>query len=113
MIFLFMMTKQITLPLQLVLLNYHLFYTKRPNKLNKMARFKLLPKRKQSLHPKTNHKTSALYSSTVQNPPVSNNSTVNTTPNDYPLDNASVDSDNDIPVKVYSKRNYAFPPPSF
>ena len=31
------------------------FYTKRPDKPNKMARFKLLSKRKQSLQPKTNN----------------------------------------------------------
>ena len=42
-------------------------YTKRPNKLDKMAQFKLLPERKQSFHPKTNHKTSPLLSSIVQN----------------------------------------------
>ena len=75
------------------------FYTKRPNNFNKMTQFKLLPKRKQNLHPKSNHKTSTLHSSPVQNPTLPNYSTVNTTPNEYSLDNTSANNDNESPVK--------------
>ena len=89
------------------------FYAKRPNKFNKMARFKLVPKRKQNLHSKTNHKTSTLHSPPVQNPTLPNNSTVNKPPNDFPLANTFANNDNDSPVKVYSRTNYSFPPPSF
>ena len=90
-----------------------LFHTKRPNKINKIARFKLLPKRPQSLHSKTNYKTSSLHSSTVPNPTLPNYSTDNTTPNDNSLDDTPASNDIDSPVKVYSKTNYPFPPPSF
>ena len=89
------------------------FYTNRPNKFTEMSRFKLLPERKQNLHPKTKHKTSRFHSSTVQNPTLTNYSTVNTTLNDYSLDNTSAINDNDSHVKVYSKTNYPFAPPSF
>ena len=61
--------------------------TKRPNNFDKTALFKLLPKRKLNLHPKTNHKTSTLHSSTVQNSSIPNYSIVNTTLNDNSLDN--------------------------
>ena len=44
------------------------FYTKRPSTFNKIAGLKLFPKRKQSIHHKTNHRTSTLHSSPVQNP---------------------------------------------
>ena len=87
------------------------FYTIRPNKFNKMARFKLLPKRKQTLHCEIIYKTSTLHSSTVQNPTLPNHSNFKTTPNDYFLDNTSANNDNDSPVKVYSKTNYLFPQP--
>ena len=43
------------------------FYLKRPNRLNKMARFKFLPKRKQSFHHKTNKDNSQPNTPTVQN----------------------------------------------
>ena len=89
------------------------FYTKRTDKIVIMARFKLLPKPKQNLHPNTNHETSTLFSSTVQNPTLPNYSTVNTTPNDYSLDNTPVNSDNESPVKMFSETNYVFAPPSF
>ena len=56
------------------------FFTKRSNQFIGMAQFKLLPKRKQNLHPNTNHKTSTLHSRTVQNPTLPNYLTVITTP---------------------------------
>ena len=96
------------------------FHTKRPNKFKNMAQFKSIPKRKQNPHPKSNQNTSRLHSSPVQNPTLPNYSTPNdtttpvtTTPNDYSLDNTSANTDNDSPVKIYSKTNYPFPPPSF
>ena len=88
------------------------FYTKRPNKLH-MTRFKLFPRRKQFHQPKTNHRTSTLHSSSVQHPTLPNHSNVNTTPNDIIDDNTPVNDDTDSPIKVYSKTNYPFPPPSF
>ena len=88
------------------------FYTKRPNRLQ-MTRFKLFPKRKHSHQAKTNHRTSTLHSSSVQPPTLHNYLNVNTTPNDIIVDNTSVNDDTDRPIKVYSKTNYPFPPPSF
>ena len=82
-----------------------LFYTNRPSKFNNMARFKLIPKRKQNLHSKTYQKTSSLHSSQVQTPTLPYYSTVKTTPKDNSLDNTSANNDNDSPVKVYSKTN--------
>ena len=79
------------------------FNTKQPNKFNKRARFKLLPKRKQKLHSKTNHKTSSLHSSTVQNSTLPNYSPVKTILNDNPLDYTSA-SDTDSPVNLYTKQ---------
>ena len=52
------------------------FYTKRPNKSNEKARIKLVSKRKQSLHPKTNHEILTLHSSIVQIPALPNYSNV-------------------------------------
>ena len=77
-----------------------------------MARLKILLKRKLSLHHKTNQRTPTLHSSQVQNSTLSNYSNVNTTPNDNPADNTLVNIDYDSPVKVYSKTNYHFPPPT-
>ena len=67
-----------------------------------------------------------LPSSQEQNPTLPNYSTTNTIQHDkYPnqddnlttrhanlADNTSVKNDTDIPIKVYSKTNYPFPPPS-
>ena len=89
------------------------FYTIRPNKFNRMARFKLLPKRKQNLHPKIYHKTATLHFSRVQNPTLPNKSNVKTAPNDFCFDNTPTNNDNHSPVKVYSKTNYPYPQTSF
>ena len=88
------------------------FYKKRPNRLH-MTRFKLLPKRKQFQHPKTNHRISTIRSSSVQQPTLPNYSKVKTTPNDIIVDNNPVKDDTDSPIKVYSKTTYAFSPPIF
>ena len=69
-----------------------------------MAQLKLFPKRKQALH----HRTSKLHSSPVQTPIFPCYSTVNTNPTDYPVDNTSVNNDNDNPIKICSKTNYFF-----
>ena len=87
------------------------FYTKRPNKFNRIARFKLLPKR--NPHSKTNHKFSSLHSSTIQIPTSPNYSTVNKTPNDNSFDITSANNDNDSPLEVYSKTINSSPPPTF
>ena len=86
------------------------FYTKRPNKVYKKTRFKVLPKRKHNLHFETNREISSLHSSTVQNPTIPNYSTVNTTPIDNSLDNTSANNNNnnDSPAKVYSKKKLSF-----
>ena len=89
-----------------------LFYTKCPKRPNKKAHFKPLPKRKQYLHYQTNH-ISNLHPPLVQNPPIPNYSNVNTNPDDYHIDNTPVNTDFDSSVKIYSKTNYPFPPPSF
>ena len=88
------------------------FYTERSTRLNEMARFNFLPKRKQSLYHKKNHITSTPHQSTVQDPTLPNCSNVTTNPNDYPIDNTSVDKDNESRVKISSKTSYLFPPPS-
>ena len=79
-----------------------------------MTRLILIPKRKQSLPRKTNHRTSlTLHSLPGQNPNLPNYLNVSTTPNDYIVDNTPVNNEYDSPVKVYSKTTYPFPPPSF
>ena len=75
-----------------------------------MAQLKLFPKR---IHHKTNHRTSTIHSLRIKNPILPKYSTVITNPSDYPVDNTSVKNDNDRPVKIYSKTNYPFLPPSF
>ena len=85
------------------------FYTKRSNRISKMTRFKFLPKRKQysnqtphNVQPKSNTQSSLpRYSS------------VTTSPNDYPLNTSLVDCEMNTPVRIYSKTDYSFPPPSF
>ena len=85
------------------------FYTKRPNKISKMTRFKFLPKRKQYSNqtPYHNHSKSNTQSS------LPHYSFVTTNPNDYTLNTSPVDCEMDTPVRIYSKTNYSFPPPSF
>ena len=85
------------------------FYTKRPIRISKMTRFKFFPKRKQysnqtphSVHSKSNTQSSLPHYSAV-----------NANPNDYTLNTSSpVDCEMDTPVRIYSKTNYSFPPPS-
>ena len=85
------------------------FYTKRPNRISKMTRFKFLPKRKHysnqtphNVHSKSNTQSSLPHYSSVT-----------TNPNDYTLTTSPVDCEMDTPFRIYSKTNYSFPPPSF
>ena len=85
------------------------FNTKRPNQISKMTRFKFLPKRKQYSNqtPHNVHSKSNTQSSLPHYSPVTTN------PNDYTLTTSPVDCEMDTPVRIYSKTNYSFPPPSF
>ena len=85
------------------------FYTKRSNRISKMTRFKFLPKRKQYSN-QTPHNVQS-KSNTQSSLP--HYSSVTTNPNDYPLNTSLVDCEMDTPVRIYSKTNYSFPPPSF
>ena len=85
------------------------FYTKRPSRISKMTRFKFLPKQKQcsnqtplNVHSKSNAQSSLPHCSPVT-----------TNPNDYTLNTSPVNCEMDTPVRIYSKTNYSFPPPSF
>ena len=95
------------------------FYTKSPNKLH-MTQFKLFPKRRQFLQSKINHRPSPLPASQEQHPTLHNYLTTSNTqhdnltpPTDNLLNNTLVNPDTDTPIKIYSKTNYPFPPPSF
>ena len=83
------------------------FYTKRPIRISKMTRFKFLPKRKQYSNqtPHNVHSKSNTQSSLPQYSPVTTN------PNDYTT--SPVSCEMDTPVRICSKTNYSFPPPSF
>ena len=85
------------------------FHTTRPNRISKMTRFKFLPKRKQYSNqtPLKVHSKSNTQSSLPHYSPVTTN------PNDYTLTTSPVDCEMDTPVRIYSKTNYSFPPPSF
>ena len=93
-----------------------LFYTKRHNKLQ-MPKYKLSPKRPHFSHPKITLQPPTLPSS-EQHPTLPNYSTTNSHPNDNLatqhdiLINTSVTSNTDTPIKIYSRVNYPFPPPS-
>ena len=76
-----------------------------------MAHFKLLPKRKQFFHHKSNADTSKLILQHYKTLP--KYASVTTNPNDFPIDNTPVNTEIESPVKVYSRTNYSFPPPSF
>ena len=92
------------------------FYTKRSNKLQ-IPKFKLFPKRHLSSHPEVTFQPSTLPSS-EQHPSLPNYSTTSSHPNDNlatqhdTLINTSVSSNTDTPIKIYSRANYPFPPPS-
>ena len=84
-----------------------------------MSKFKLFPKRQQVSQPTINHRTSTLPSSPEQHPTLPNYSTATTTqndnlvtPNNNLVNNTLVSTDADSPIKIYSKINYPFPPPS-
>ena len=89
------------------------FYTKRPNKIQ-FPKFNLFPKR----HHNSHQKTASLPFSPVQHPPFPNYTHKNFHPNDNlttqhdTLINNSVTSITDTPIKIYSRINYPFPPPS-
>ena len=92
------------------------FYTKRPNKLQ-IPKRKLFPKRHHFYQPKITFQPSTLPSS-EQQPSLPNYSTTNSHPNDNlatqhdTLINTSVTSNTDTPIKIYSRVNYPFSPPS-
>ena len=93
------------------------FYTKRPNKLH-LSEFKLFPKRHHFSHPKNTLQTTTLPFSPDQRPSLphytSNHSHPNgnlATPHDTST-NIPVTSNTDTPIKIYSRINYPFPPPS-
>ena len=89
------------------------FYTKRPNKLQ-FPKFSLFPKR----HHNSHQKTDPLPISPVQHPPLPIYTHKNFHPNDNlttqhdTFFNNSVTPTTDTPIKIYSRINYPFPPPS-
>ena len=89
------------------------FYTKRPNKIQ-FPKFNFFPKR----HHNSHHKTTPLPFSPVQHPPLPNYTQKNFHSNDNltiqhdTLINNPVTSTTDTPIKIYSRINYPFPPPS-
>ena len=89
------------------------FYTKRPNKIQ-FPKFNLFPKR----HHNSHQKTAPLPFSPVQHPPLPSYTHKNFHPNDNlttqhdTLINNPVTSNTDTPIKIYSRINYPFPPPS-
>ena len=89
------------------------FYTKRPNKIQ-FPKFNLFPKR----HHNSHQKTSPLPFPPVQHPPLPNYTHKTFHPNDNlttqhdTLINNSVTSTTDTPIKISSRINYPFPPPS-
>ena len=93
------------------------FYTKRPNKLH-LPKFKLLPKRHHFSHPKTTLQTTTLPFSPDQRPTLPHYSNNHFHPNDNlatPHDTSTiilVTPNTDTPIKIYSRINYPFPPPS-
>ena len=93
------------------------FYTKRPN-TPQLPKFTLFPKRHHISHPKTALQTSTLRFSSDQHLPLPSYTTKNlhlndnlTTPHDTLINNP-VTSNTDTPIKIYSRVNYPFPPPS-
>ena len=93
------------------------FYTKRPNKLQ-FPKFNLFPKRHHNSHQKSTLQSSPLLFSPFQHPPLPNCTHKNLHPNDNlttqhdTLINNPVTSTTDTPIKIYSRVNYPFPPPS-
>ena len=85
------------------------FYTKRLTRISKMTRFKFFPKRKQY----SNQKPNTGQSTSTTSSTLPHYSSVTTNPNDYPLSTSPFNCEMDAPVRIYSKTNYSFPPPSF
>ena len=85
------------------------FYTKRPNRISKITRFKFLPKRK----PCSNQTPHNVRSKSNTQSSLPHYSSVTTNPNDYTLNTSPVVYEMDTPVRIYSKTSYSFPPPSF
>ena len=89
------------------------FYTKRPNKLQ-FPKFNLFPKK----HHNSQQKTAPLLFSSIPHPPLPNYTQKNFHPNDNlttqhdTLINNSVTPTTDTPIKIFSRVNYPFPPPS-
>ena len=80
-----------------------------------MTRCRLFPKQKSSLNQSTNNDNNTTKTSSSQNSILPCYSTVNSNPNDLPLNSQSVLDENECPVKVYSITNYPnypFPLPS-
>ena len=83
-----------------------------------MSKFKLFPKRHHFSHTKTTFQTSTLPFSSDQQPSLPNYSNTTSHPNDNlatphdTLPNFPVTSNTDTPIKIYSRVNYPFPPPS-
>ena len=92
------------------------FYTKRPNKLQ-IPKFEIFPKRHHFSQPKITFQPSTLPSS-EQHPSLPNYSTLNSHPNDNlanqhdTIINTSVTCNTDTSIKIYSRVNYPFRPPS-
>ena len=87
------------------------FYTKRPKRITRMTRIKILPIRKSAFNRSTNNDKTTHNTSTLQISTLPYYSTVNSNPNDYPIKTPTDDNDSESPVKVNSKTNYPFPPP--
>ena len=102
------------------------FYTKRSNKF-RLTRFKFFPKRQPLSQPTSNYRTSMLPCSQEQTPtlpiypttnPIQHDNYIHqhdniTTQHDNSTDNTFVKNGTNTPIKIYSKTNYPFLPPSF
>ena len=88
-----------------------LYKTSKTNSM--VTRFKVFRKRIIFFNQSTNIDNTTHITSTLPTSKLPLYSTLNSNPNDYPLNIPTVENDSESPVKVYSKTNYAFPPPSF
>ena len=102
------MRQLVFLQIRLVLLHHHLFIQNAQIGFQK-TRFKFLPKRK----PYSNQTSHNVHSESNTPSSLPHYSPVTTNSNDYSLTTSSVDCEMDTPVRIYSKTNYSFPPPSF
>ena len=74
-----------------------------------MTRFKFLSKRKQN----SNRTPHNVHSKSITQSSLPHYSPVTTNPNVYTLNTSPVNCELDTPVRICSKSNYSFPPPSF